>query len=164
MYQYRMAKADDLKRIVEIEMRSKMESNPSCREKHQTDFDTRHRWWIDYFNRTSHIEKVSMHRVIFVAMIKLNIVGFIAGHLTSHPDPQGEIQSMHVLKPQWGKGAGVNLLRNLARWFKKQGVASVYVHVAEHSPYKEFYAQHGATPLNDSLYGWDNIGEVTEES
>ena len=159
-----MAKTDDLKRIVEIEMRSQAESPPSFREECQTDFESRYRWWTDYFNRANHIEKVSMHRVIFVAMIKLNIVGYIAGHLTSHPDPQGEIQSMHVLKPQWGKGAGVNLLRNLARWFKKQGVASVCVHVAEHSPYKEFYAQHGATAVNDSLYRWDNIGEVTEES
>ena len=164
MYQYRMAKTDDLKRIVEIEMRSEIQSSPSCREKHQIGFDTRYRWWCDYFNRTSHTETIGVHRAIYVAMIKLNIVGYIAGHLTSHPDPQGEIQSMNVLKPQWGKGAGVNLLRNLARWFKKQGVASVCVHVPEHSPYKEFYVQHGATAVNDSLCRWDNIGEVTEES
>ena len=164
MYQYRMAKADYLKRIVEIEMRSQMEPHQSFEEKYQTDFDTRCQWWGDYMNRANRIEKLSVHRVIFVAMIKLNIVGYIAGHLTSRPDPQGEIQSMNILKPQWGKGVEVNLLRNLAKWFKSRGVTSVFVNVVEHNPYKEFYTQHGATAVNDSLYRWDDIGKVTEQS
>ena len=140
-----MAKAVDLKRIVEIEMRSDSQSNQSCLERRQSDFDTRYQWWSDYMNRANHIEKISVHRVIIVAMIKLNIVGFIAGHLTSQPDPQGEIQSMNILKPQWGKGVEVNLLRILARWFKSRGVMSVCVNVAAQTPYEEFYTQHGAT-------------------
>ena len=115
-------------------------------------------------DRANRIEKISAHRVIFVAMIKLNIVGYIAGHLTSRPDPQGEIQSMNILKPQWGKGVEINLLRILAKWFKSRGVASVCVNVDEHNPYKKFYTQHGALALNNSLYRWDDIGKVTEES
>ena len=164
MYQYRMAKADDLKRIAEIEMRSHMESPPSIREVCQADFDSRYRWWSDYLSPANPSEKTGIHRVIYVAMIKLNIVGYIAGHLTSQPDPQGEIQSMHVLKPQWGKGADVNLLRKLAKWFKIRGAASVCVHLAKDSPYRRFYAQHGAAVVNDSLYRWDDIGKLTEES
>ncbi len=164
MYQYRMAKADDLKRIVEIEIRSHVESSSSFREKCETDFESRHHWWSDYFNRTNHSDQARVRRTIYVAMIKLNIVGYIAGHLTSQPEPQGEIQSMNVLKPQWGKGADVNLLRKLAHWFKVRGVASVCVHMAANDPYKEFYAQHGATVVNDSLYRWDNIGKLTEDS
>ncbi len=164
MYQYRMAKADYLKRIVEIELRSQMEPHASFEEKYPTDFDARFQWWSDYMNRANHIEKISVHRVIIVAMIKLNIVGFIAGHLTSQPDPQGEIQSMNILKPQWGKGVEVNLLRILARWFKSRGVTSVYVNVAAQNPYKKFYTRHGATAMNDLLYRWDDIGKVTEES
>ena len=164
MYQYRMAKTDHLKRIAEIEIRSQTEPHQSFEEKYRTDYDARCQWWSDYMNRDNHIEKISVHRVIFVAMIKLNIVGYIAGHLSSRPDPQGEIQSMNILKPQWGKGAEVNLLRVLARWFKSRGVTSVCVKVAVHNPYKEFYTQHGATALNDSLYRWDDIDKVIEES
>ena len=164
MYQYRMAKADYLKRIVEIELRSQMEPHPSFEEKYRTDFNARYQWWSDYMNRANHIEKISVHRVVFVAMIKLNIVGFIAGHLTSQPDPQGEIQSMNILEPQWGKGADVNLLRKLAKWFKLRGATSVCVHLTENSPYKVFYAEHGATAVNDSLYRWADIGKVVEES
>ena len=164
MYQYRMAKADDLKRIAEIEMRSHMEFPPAIRGKCQADLESRYRWWSDYINRTVHTEKVSIHRAIYVAMIKLNIVGFIAGHLSSQRDTQGEIQSMNILKPQWGKGVEINLLRILAKWFKSRGVASVCVNVDEHNPYKKFYTQHGALALNDSLYRWDDIGKVTEES
>lgn len=159
-----MAKADNLKRIAEIELRSEMESVPSCQEEYQISFDTRYRWWCDYFNRTSHTETISLHRTIYVAMIKLNIVGYIAGHLTSHPDPQGEIQSMNILKPQWGKGVEVNLLRNLVKWFKYRGVTSVCVNVTKNNPYEEFYTQRGAKVVNDSLYRWDNIGKLVEES
>ena len=164
MYQYRMAKADDLKRIAEIELRSQTESDLSFQKGYQNGFDTRYRWWCDYFNRTIHTETISVHRTIYVAMIKLNIVGYIAGHLTSQPNPQGEIRSMNILKPQWGKGVEVNLLRILARWFRSRGVASVCVDVAVHNPYKEFYTRHGATAVNGSLYRWDDIGKVTEES
>ena len=159
-----MAKADDLKRIAEIEMRSQMESPLPIREVFQTDFDSRYRWWSDYLSPANPSEKTGIHRVIYVAMIKLNIVGYIAGHLTSQPDPQGEIQSMHVLKPQWGKGADVNLLRKLAKWFKIRGAASVCVHLAKDSPYRQFYAQHGATVVCDSLYRWNDIGKLTEKS
>ena len=163
MYQYRMAKAEDLKRIAEIEMRSHVEFPPAIREKCQADLESRYRWWSDYINRTVHTEKVSIHRAIYVAMIKLNIVGYISGHLTSDANPQGEIQSMNILKPQWGKGVEVKLLRNLARWFKSRGVASVCVHVAADNPYKEFYAPHGASVVNDSLYRWDNIDKLAEK-
>ena len=97
-------------------------------------------------------------------MIKLNIIGYIAGHLTSLPDPQGEIQSINILKPQRGKGVEVNLLRILAKWFKIRGAASVCVHLTENSPYKQFYAQHDATVVCDSLYRWNDIGKLTEES
>ena len=140
-----------------------MESDPALQEERQTDFDTRYRWWCDYFNRDSHIENVSIHRVIYVAMIKLNIVGYIAGHLTFQPDSQGKIQSLNILKPQWGKGVGVNLLRNLGWWFKKRGVMSVSVDVTEHNPHKEFYVRHGAAPVNDFLYQWDDIGKILEK-
>lgn len=161
MYQYRMVKAGDLKRIAEIELRSEFGCDPSCQERYENSFDTRYRWWCDYFNRT---ETPALHRAIYVAMIKLNIVGYIAGHLTPGPDPQGAIQAMHILKPQWGKGVEENLLRSLARWFKNRGVASVCVHAKEHNPYKEFYAQHGARVVNDSLYRWEDIDKLTEES
>ena len=159
-----MAKADDLKRIAEIEMRSHMEFPPAIRGKCQADLDSRYRWWSDYFSPANSSDKISVHRVIYVAMIKLNIVGYIAGHLTSQRDTQGEIQSMNILKPQWGKGADVNLLRKLAKWFKFRGAASVCVRLAEDSPYRQFYAQHGATVVSDSLYRWDDIGKLTEES
>lgn len=161
MYQYRMVKAGDLKRIAEIELRSEFGCDPSCQERYENSFDTRYRWWCDYFNRT---ETPALHRAIYVAMIKLNIVGYIAGHLTSRSDSQGEILSMNILKPQLGKGVEVNLLRILSRWFKSRGVASVCIRVMEHNPYKEFYAQHGAKPVNDSLYRWEDIDRLTEKS
>lgn len=164
MYQYRLAEAGDLKRIAEIELRSQVGFNPSCQEKYENCFDTRYRWWCDYFDRTSRTGTTRIQRAIYVAMVKLNIVGYIAGHLTSQPDPQGEIQSMNILKPQRGKGVEVNLLRILARWFKSRRGASVCVNVAVHNPYREFYTQHGATAVNDSLYRWDDIGKVTEQS
>ena len=164
MYQYRLAEAGDLKRIAEIELRSQVGFNPSCLEKYENCFDTRYRWWCDYFDRTSRAETTRIQRAIYVAMVKLNIVGYIAGHLTSRPDPQGEIQSMNILKPQLGKGVEVNLLRKLARWFKNQGAASVCVNVIEHDPHKELYAQHGAKVVNDSLCRWEDIDRLTEKS
>ena len=164
MYQYRMAKAVDLKRIVEIEMRSDSQSNQSCLERRQSDFDTRYQWWSDYIDRANLTNRVGIHRATYVAMVKLNIVGYIAGHLTSQPDPQGEIQSMNILKPQWGKGVEENLLRILAKWFKNRGVASVCVNVTECNPYREFFTRHGATAINDSLYRWDDIGKVINAS
>ena len=159
-----MAKAGDLKRIAEIELRSRVGSNPSCQERYENCLDIRYHWWCDYFNRTASTETTGIHRAIYVAMIKLNIVGYIAGHLSSHPDPQGEIQSMNILKPQWGKGVEVKLLSILARWFKNRGVASVYVNAAECNPYKEFYAQHGAKVVNDSLFKWEDIDKLTAQS
>ena len=163
MYQYRMAKAEDLKRIAEIEMRSRKDATLPCPDERQADFENRRRWWTSYFNRSEGLENLDAHRVIFVAMIKLNVVGYIAGHLTSQPDPRGEIQSMHILEPQRGKGVEVNLLRKLGWWFKRQGIASVCVDVTEHNPYKEFYAQHGATAVSDSVYQWDDIGIILDK-
>ena len=160
MYQYRMAKFDDLKRIAEVESRAQTESVPSPLEPNEIDREARYNWWVNYFNRTGELQEAEIRRVIFVAMIKLNIVGYIAGHLLSHGDIQGEIQSMQILKPQGGKGVGKNLLEHLAKWFKNQGVSSVCVSVSGQNPYKKFYMQYGATRVNESSFAWVDIGQV----
>ena len=162
MYQYRMAKFVNLGRIAEVELRAQTESLSSLPDANEIDYEARYDWWVNYFNRAGDLQEAGIRRVIFVAMIKLNIIGYIAGHLLSQGDIQGEIQSMHILKPQQGKGVGKNLLKHLAKWFKSQRVSSVCVRVSAQNPYKQFYAQHGATRVNDSWYGWNNIGQLVE--
>ena len=155
-----MAKFDNLRRIAEVELRAQTESLPSPLEPSEIDYKARYNWWVSYFNRTGDLQNVSMRRVIFVAMIKLNIVGYIAGHLLSQGDIQGEIQSIHILKPQQGKGVGKNLLEHLAKWFKTQGISSVCVSVTHQNPYEQLYMQHGATRVNESYYLWNDIGQI----
>lgn len=93
-----------------------------------------------------------------VATEGMELVGFVAGHLTRRHGCMGEVQWINVA-PAWRrKGVASELLRALARWFAAQNALRVCVDVEpSDSAAKAFYQRYGAQELNRHWLVWNDI-------
>ena len=120
-----------------------------------------HRWKA-YMRKEHHPQKAKDPRIVYIAIIDGEIVGFIAGHLTERFNLEGELQSIYVLPKHQQQGLGTQLVIALAEWFKEWNAKTVCV---DHKDGSEgFYIKLGARYNEHGWLVWDNfLGVLTFE-
>jgi ribosomal protein S18 acetylase RimI-like enzyme len=100
-------------------------------------------------------------RIIYVAEDGGSMVGFIAGHLTTRFECDGELQWLFVAPERRGGTAASQLLHQLAAWFRDHAAPRVCVNVEpENVRARRFYQRHGATELNEHWLMWPDIARA----
>jgi GNAT superfamily N-acetyltransferase len=97
-------------------------------------------------------------RLIYVALHKEIIIGFIAGHLTKRTDYPGQIQWIMTAEQCRRTGVGSELLWILTGWFIDNNIKSVRVDIdPEKESAQEFYRYHHVSSINKYWLYWDDI-------
>lgn len=112
----------------------------------------------------SHNPQQALHsRIIYVATDDAAIAGFIAGHLTSRYECEGELEWINVLPENRRRGIASKLLSLLTSWFIIQKSTRVCVNVDPSNKIaRNFYKHHGAIDLNKHWLIWNDIGDVLQ--
>jgi ribosomal protein S18 acetylase RimI-like enzyme len=114
-----------------------------------------------YVDCKLHPQHALMPRVIYVASVEYNIVGFIAGHLTKRYVCDGELQWIDVIEEHRRSGVASKLLRLLAAWFVAQNAYKICVDVdPDNITARRFYKRNGAEDLNKHWLVWNDINIV----
>jgi ribosomal protein S18 acetylase RimI-like enzyme len=112
-----------------------------------------------YLSGEHHPQQARASRAAFLAESADQLVGFIAGHLTTRFGCEGELQWLLVAPAHRGGPAAAALLAALAAWFEAAGAARVCVNVApKNIQGRRFYARHGAEELSEYWMVWPAIG------
>jgi GNAT superfamily N-acetyltransferase len=100
-------------------------------------------------------------RAIYVATEDTRIVGFIAGHLTTRFECDGELQWLNVIADKRRSGVAAELLRVLASWFTDRNAKRICVDADPENPgARAFYRKHGAQDLNPHWLVWPDISAL----
>ena len=103
-------------------------------------------------------------RLVYVAVHKGIIIGFIAGHLTKRTDYPGQIQWITTAEQVRRTGVGSELLWILAGWFMDNQVKSVRVDIdPKQTGSMGFYRYHHAMSINTYWQYWDDIQVVLSD-
>jgi ribosomal protein S18 acetylase RimI-like enzyme len=101
-------------------------------------------------------------RTVIVAKIESTIIGFIAGHLTTRYECDGELEWINVLPDHRGQSISAELLRNLWNWFLQNDAHKICVNVTPDNPAAtRFYAKYGAVSLNAYWMIWQDIRQTS---
>lgn len=112
-----------------------------------------------YLEGNHHPRYALAPRVMYMALDGDQIAGYIAGHLTTRFDCEGELQYLYVSPDHRRRGAATALLRALSGWFDGQGARRVCVDVVpENTVARSFYGHNGAVELNRNWMVWKHIG------
>jgi len=122
-------------------------------------------YWISritaYLNRTSHPQHALAPRVAYIAASGHQVVGLVAGHLTTRHGCRGELEWIDVHAEHRRKGIAEGLLRKLAAWFVAHQAHKICVDVQPtNAAARAFYAKHGAIELNPHWMVWNRMGDV----
>ena len=99
-------------------------------------------------------------RVAFLAEADGTLAGYIAGHLTTRFECDGELQWLLVSPNYRGGPTAAGLLHALATWFVAQGARRVCVNVApENVAARRLYARCGGFVLNEHWMIWPDISD-----
>lgn len=101
-------------------------------------------------------QQALLPRIIYVAVYNERVVSFIAGHLTTRFNCDGELQWIDTLPEFQHKGIASHLVKQLAAWFINNNVYKVCVDPGNELA-RNFYAKNGATDLNDHWMFWNDI-------
>jgi GNAT superfamily N-acetyltransferase len=113
-----------------------------------------------YLNNTRNPQKALKERVLYVALVGSTIVGFIAGHLTTRYDCQGELEWIDVVQQYRRDGIASKLIKVLAAWFIKHKAYKVCIDPGNEIA-RKFYAKNGAKDLNDHWMYWNDIRSIS---
>ena len=149
------ASIDDVETIVDITFRSFEDAfnKPFYMEREAAV----HRWKA-YIRKEHHPRDAKDPRIVYIASIDEEIVGFVAGHLTERLGLEGELQSIYVLPKYQGQGLGTHLVIALAKWFKEWNAKEVCVDQKNGS--EGFYIKLGARFGDHGWLVWDNFLDV----
>ena len=153
-----IATITDIEELTKVEIESKLQSFDN-NETVAIDYDTRLYRWNTYFNGQSPAS-AKHERVVFKAVIDDDIIGYIAGHLTSRYEQDAEIQSFYIFKQQQRKGVGSKLLESFLNWLITQNAKSLCVGIAPENPYQAFYLKYGGQYLNPHWICWDDVNAL----
>ncbi|NER12864.1 GNAT family N-acetyltransferase [Leptobacterium flavescens] len=102
-------------------------------------------------------------RVLYVASDNEKIIGFIAGHLSSRFNCDGELQWINVHPTYQRKGIASELLKVLTKWFVGQQARKICVDAdPDDEKAQNFYKQNRARKLSEHWLVWDDIGVLIE--
>jgi GNAT superfamily N-acetyltransferase len=154
-----IATINDIEVLTRVEIESKSKSIPQLIEGFEVDHDARlHRWQTWFGGRSP--QTSLPERIAFKALTGDQIVGYIAGHLTTRYNLDTEIQSFYVLKEYQRKGVGSALLMAFVNWLKKNNATTLCVGIARQNPYQAFYLKHGGKYLNEHWIWWDDLAAL----
>jgi GNAT superfamily N-acetyltransferase len=144
----RRAGVRDTETVVRILIASKEASFPDTIDDHDRDVAFWTRRWRDYIARGSLPFAVLGDGWVFIAEAAGSPVGYIAYHHTRRLGTDAELQNVYLLKEWQGKGIGTRLLGVVAHRLAADGSRSLCVGYDSTSPYKRFYARHGAVEVS----------------
>jgi GNAT superfamily N-acetyltransferase len=117
-------------------------------------------YWADrilnYFRGQLNPQKALPQRVIYVAAHNSDIVAFIAGHLSTRYNCEGELQWLDTLENYRRKGIATSLLKILGKWFIENNAYKICVDPGNPNA-RTFYQDNRATNLNDHWMFWIDI-------
>lgn len=117
-----------------------------------------------YVSREFNPHQATSERLIYVALLKGIIIGFVAGHLTKRTDYPGQIQWIMTAEQCRQTGVGSDLLWILSGWFIDNNIKSVRVDIdPENEPVRKFYRYHHASSINKYWLYWDDIQRVLND-
>jgi ribosomal protein S18 acetylase RimI-like enzyme len=125
-------------------------------------WETREYWYnriSGYFNYTHNPQKALKPRVMYVAVQEEVIIGFIAGHLTTRYECEGELEWIDVLKEYRRSGIATELIGILREWFLLQKAHKICVDPGNEIA-RKLYKKNGADNLNDHWMFWKDIGTI----
>jgi ribosomal protein S18 acetylase RimI-like enzyme len=144
---YRKATEED------IESLAKLRSDNTGTEEH---------WEVritNYLNLTHNPQQALRERIIYVAVHMDTIIGFIAGHLTTRYNCQGELQWINVADNYRNSGIASKLVLLLANWFTDMKSYKICVDPGNEAA-RSFYNKNGAKNLNDHWMFWEDIRNI----
>ena len=112
-----------------------------------------------YLNNTRNPQKALKERVLYVALVDSAIVGFIAGHLSTRYDCQGELEWIDVTEQYRRDGIASALVKILAAWFIEHKAYKVCIDPGNEIA-RKFYSKNGAKDLNDHWMFWNDIRNI----
>jgi ribosomal protein S18 acetylase RimI-like enzyme len=114
-----------------------------------------------YLAGDHHPRHALLPRAVFVAALGDQVVGYVAGHLTTRYDCDGELQWLYVLAEHRGTEVAPKLLRLMAAWFAERQASRVCVNVdPANTAARRFYKRHGAQDLNPQWLIWEDISVI----
>ncbi len=125
-------------------------------------------YWHDriaaYMRRELHPQYAMDPRVVYVACDDGEVVGLIAGHLTTRFSCDGEVEWIDVAEAYRGRGIASQLLRRLATWFTAHQASHICVDVApDNAVARRFYRRHGAEEFGPHWLVWPDIRSLIPE-
>ena len=125
-------------------------------------------YWIDrisgYLHRTHHPQQALMPRIIYLACNGDTIAGFIAGHLTTRLECEGELQWIDTVETYQRGGVASGLIRLLAKWFFSHSAYKICVDPGNEIA-RALYRKNGAETLDQHWMFWKDIRNIfTAES
>ncbi len=115
-----------------------------------------------YFFGTYHPSHALEPRAMFVAEQGSGVIGFVAGHLSTRMGCDAELQWIFVRPAAQGRGVGSSLLPPIAEWFTSQGATHVIIDAPPENPYRTFYIEHGAVPLDSYWLHWRDVSGLVD--
>jgi len=92
------------------------------------------------------------------------IIGFASGgpERTEHPDYNGELYAIYLLKKSQGQGVGRRLVKAVVKRLLQQNFTSMLIWVLADNPSRKFYEALGGQPVaeKDIIVGGNTILEV----
>jgi GNAT superfamily N-acetyltransferase len=111
-----------------------------------------------YLRGEHHPQCANPERVAFLASTTDQCVGFIAGHLTTRLDCEGELQWVLVAPHARGGPTATLLWENLRQWFVTQSARRICVNVEpENMPARWFYKRMGAVEASPHWMIWCDV-------
>jgi GNAT superfamily N-acetyltransferase len=146
----------DINELADVEIESKRESIPGIVESFEIDKEARVNRWVTYFRGQSP-QTSKPERVVFKAVSKNRIVGYLAGHLTTRFNLDAEIQSFYIIKSYQRQAIGTRLLIQFREWLISKKATSLCVGITPANKYKAFYLKNKGQYLNDHWVYWADI-------
>jgi ribosomal protein S18 acetylase RimI-like enzyme len=115
-----------------------------------------------YLSKEHHPQKALSTRIIYVATLSDIVIGFVAGHLTTRYECDGELQWINVVSKYRRRGIALDLLRLVAKWFIGQKAFKICVDPGQEIA-RRFYISNGAESLNKHWLFWEDIRKVLQE-
>ncbi len=114
---------------------------------------------VNYYRGHLNPQKALQQRVIYVASHHSDIVAFIAGHLSTRYDCEGELQWIDTIEKHRAKGIATALFKILGKWFIENKAYKICVDPGNPNA-RKFYQNNGATDLNEHWMVWHDIRNV----
>ena len=149
-----VATEGDIEELTRVEIRSKKQSVPKCFEYHEMHYWSRRGRWQTYFSGQSPRSSKSERLVLKASDEGNQVIGCIAGHLTTRHNFDGEIQSFYVLKEEQNRGVGSKLFSEFLKWLIAKEAKTLCVGIKPANPYNSFYLKYGGQHLNDYWIFW----------